>query len=329
MSQKIISFLIFFLFISAIASQAQEKNCVLIDRCVAVVNDEIITLTELEEEAAPTLEKIREHAPPSQLDAAIEKARKDILSEMIDRKLLTQRAEKRGVDVSDGEIDAAIDRILEQNNLPIEEFRSQLASMGTTEGKYRVNLKSQIIRSKLINYEIRSKVVITNEQIETYYRNMDLHKDTSEGYHILQFGISWGSQGRSASREEAEKRAEQLREMIIAGENFNELAKNYSDLPSAEDGGDIGIFRKDELASYMWGAIKDLRPGDVSSAIETPSGFQFFKLISSSQAGVIAQAPLENMREEIRSTLYEKELKSKFDEWVRLLRDNSYVQELL
>lgn len=301
----------------------------LVDRVVAVVNDDVITLSELEEEAAPTIAKIRAEAPPAQVDDAIQKARQEILRNMIDHKLLLQRAAKLQIEVADADIDAAIDRIMEQNSLTVEQFREQLAAMGVTEEKYRTSLRDQILRSRLLSYEIRSKVVITNEQVEAYYRNKYMQHNSPEGYHILQFGSGWEDKGRSASKEEALKRAEQLREMIIAGENFNEIAKNYSDLPSGVDGGDIGTFKKNELADYMWQAIKDLHPGEVSPIIETPAGFQFFKLLSKSSDGVIAQAPLENVKEEIRTTLYDQELKKKFEYWVKELRENSYVKELL
>ena len=300
-----------------------------VDRVVAVVNDEIITLSELEEEAGPTFDKIRQEAPVDQVDATIQKARKDILRNMIDHKLLLQRAAKRQVEVSDTEMNAALDRILEQNGITLEQFREELANMGLTEEKYRATLRDQILRTKLISYEIRSKVVITNEQVEAYYRNKYTQNHAPEGYHILQFGSGWEDKGRSASREEAQKRAEQLREMVVAGENFKDIAKNHSDLPSGIDGGDIGTFKKEELAAYMWEAIKDLRPGEVSPIIETPEGFQFFKLLSSSREGVIAQAPLENVKEEIRASLYDQELKRKFEEWVKELRENSYIEELL
>jgi len=143
----------------------------LVDRVVAVVNDDVITLSELEEEAAPAFAKIRAEAPAAQVDDAIQKARRDILRSMIDHKLLLQRAANRQIEVSDAEIDAAIDRIMEENSLTVEQFREQLATMGVSEGKYRSSLRDQILRSRLLSYEIRSKVVITNEQIEAYYRD--------------------------------------------------------------------------------------------------------------------------------------------------------------
>jgi peptidyl-prolyl cis-trans isomerase SurA len=318
-----------FSLIASLALSSAALAAELVDRVVAVVNDDIITFSELEEEAAPTFEKIRAEAPPAQVDDAIQKARKEILRNMIDHKLLLQRAAKRKIEVSDADIDAAMQRIMEQNSLTEEQFRDQLATMGVSEEKYRASLRDQILRSRLLSYEIRSKVVITNEQVEAYYRDKYMQNNSPEGYHILQFGSGWEDTGRSASKEEAQKRAEQLREMVLAGENFNEIAKNYSDLPSGVDGGDIGTFKKNELADYMWQSIKDLHPGEVSPVVETPSGFQFFKLLSRSSDGVIAQAPLENVKDEIRATLYDQELKKKFEYWVKELRENSYVKELL
>lgn len=318
-----------FSLIASLALSSAALAAELVDRVVAVVNDDIITFSELEEEAAPTFEKIRAEAPPAHVDDAIQKARKEILRNMIDHKLLLQRAAKRKIEVSDADIDAAMQRIMEQNSLTEEQFRDQLATMGVSEEKYRASLRDQILRSRLLSYEIRSKVVITNEQVEAYYRDKYMQNNSPEGYHILQFGSGWEDTGRSASKEEAQKRAEQLREMVLAGENFNEIAKNYSDLPSGVDGGDIGTFKKNELADYMWQSIKDLHPGEVSPVVETPSGFQFFKLLSRSSDGVIAQAPLENVKDEIRATLYDQELKKKFEYWVKELRENSYVKELL
>jgi len=301
----------------------------IVDRVVAVVNEDVITLSELEEEAAPTLEKIRQQAPFDQVETASHKARKDILSAMIDRKLLLQRAKKRNVNVPDAEIDASVDRILEQNKISVEEFRTQLGLIGQTEQQYRETIRSQIIRSKLVNYEIRSKVVITNEQISEYYNEHYVNQTAPEGYQILQIGLSWGERGRSATPVEAKKRAEQIHDMVSAGESFKEMAKQQSDFPSAVDGGDIGILPKDELAPYMWEAIKDLRPGEVSQVIETPAGYQFFKLISARDGNVSTRAPLDAVRDEIRNTLYDQELKRKFDSWVKLLREHSYIEELL
>lgn len=300
-----------------------------VDRIVAVVNDDVITLSEVNEDGKGMFRRIQNEAPQDQIDEAIKEARKQILSGLIDQLLISQRAEQRGVKVEPSEIDAAIDNILTRNNTTVEQFRYELAKMGTNEKIYRKNLRNQILRSKLISYEIRSKIVITDHQIQDYYQKSYSSMKTDEGYHLLQFGCGWAENGRSGSSEEAHMRTIQLRDMVLSGSNFNELAKEYSDLPSGADGGDIGVFAKDEFADYMWDAIKNLKPGETSEIILTPSGFQFFKLLSSKKGNVVTQAPLESVSEEIRAKLYDQELEKKFDSWVKQLREHSYVEELL
>jgi peptidyl-prolyl cis-trans isomerase SurA len=300
-----------------------------IDRIVAVVNDDAITLSEINEEGEGMFRRIQNEVPTDQIDEATEQAQKQILSGLIDQLLISQRAEQRNVEVGPSEIDAAIDNILTRNNTTVEQFRVELARMGTNEKNYRKSLRNQILRSKLISYEIRSKIVITDHQIQDYYQKSYRSMKTNEGYHLLQFGCGWAEKGRSGSSEEAHMRAIQLRDMILNGSNFNELAKEYSDLPSGPDGGDIGVFAEDELADYMWNAIKNLMPGETSEIILTPSGFQFFKLLSSKKGNVVTQAPIESVSEEIRAKLYDQELEKKFDNWVKQLRDHSYVEELL
>ncbi len=300
-----------------------------IDRVVAVVNDDLITLSELNSEGALHFDKIRQQVPPEQRAEALATARKEILSSLIERKLIAQRAAKRDITLSDEEVDMQYFHVLEQNNLSEEQFKTELAKAGITPSMYKENLRSQMIRQRLIGVEIRSKVVITNEQIEEYYHSKYGQQSEGDGLHILQIGCLWGPGSKTADKKEARMRAEQLRGMVMAGENFKDIAQSYSELPSATDGGDIGIFLQDELSKPMQDGLAGLRPGEVSPIIESGESFQFFKLLSAKSGNVITQAPLESVREEIRALLTEQLLKEKFDRWVIQLRESSYVEEQL
>ena len=304
----------------------QPGQAIVIDRVVAVVNEEPITLTELDEEGAHFFNKIKTQAPDHLIDEHLSRARREVLDTIIDRKLLLQRAERRGVTVSPEEIDMQFFRIMEQNKLTEEQFSKQLAKMGSTPKQYKENLKAQIVRQKLISYEIRSKVVVTDEDIEKYYREEYGLEHDQDGLHLLQIGVGWGRHGRAANETEARLKAEQLRGMVLAGERFDEIAKESSDLPSAADGGDIGILAQDELSEDMRRALAGLRPGQVTSIMQTAAGFQFFKLVSARQGNVVSHAPLEMVREEIRATLHERLMKKKFDDWVVKLREHSYIK---
>ena len=132
-----------------------------------------------------------------------------------------------------------------------------------------------------------------------------------------------------AVRAEGEGRRKRVHRLAVSGNDFKELARKFSDLPSASEGGDIGVFDEDEMASYMRSAVTSLKPGEVSRIIETPVGFQFFKLLSSKEGGIIMQAPYADVKEEIREKLFNQALKSEFDAWIKNIRDSAYIRTSL
>lgn len=315
-----------FLLVILLTPQAYAK---IIDRVVAVVNDDLVTLSELNEEGAHFFKKIEEEAPANQRDAALHRARKKVLDAIVDRKLLLQRAKRRGVTISPEEIDMQYFAVMEKNGFTEKQFAAELAKIGSSPARYKKSLEAQLVRQRLISYEIRSKVVITNEAIERYYHEEYGLENKEDGLHILQIGILWGPGHQNTTKQEAKLKAEQMRAMVMDGEEFEKVAHQYSDLPSAKDGGDIGVLAEDDLSPTMRQGLAGLRPGQISRVLATPSGFQFFKLLSSRKGNVISQAPLALVRDEIRAILYDREMKEKFDKWVVTLREHSYIKEQL
>ncbi|MFO7760008.1 MAG: SurA N-terminal domain-containing protein [Desulfobia sp.] len=301
----------------------------LVDRIVAVVNTEAITLSELNQEAAPFLNRIRKEVPDSRQESQIKQAKQEVLEKMIDQELIRQEAENEHISVSDEEVDTTLARIAESNNRTVEEIENELRSSGASLEDYRENIRLQILRSKLVGQKIRAKTVVTDEQIEDYYQKIYGNSYNKEGYHLLQFAAGWDSKGRHESREEARKYAEKMRRKIKNGANFSEITREHSDLPSASEGGDIGVFGKNELAPYMWQSIKELQPGELSPVIETGSGFQFFLLLGSKNGNVSQKAPLKMVRQSIREKLYRKSLEKRFENWTKELQEKAYIKKML
>ncbi|MDH5298251.1 MAG: SurA N-terminal domain-containing protein [Desulfobulbaceae bacterium] len=301
----------------------------LINRVVAVVNDEIITLRDLQQEGAPLFEQIRREAPPMQSDEALRSARRDLLSSLIDKKIIEQRAKNLAITVSDEEVEAALQQMLANKKITREALQLELTRSGLTEDRYRALLRAQILQSKLVNYEVRSKVVITDDKIRRYYDTNYTATTTVDGNHLLQIGVTWGTQPNDRSKEEAKKIIDTIRAKAAAGENFQDLARSHSTLPSATDGGDIGVFMKEEMSSFMRQAIAAIRPGEISPVVETANAFQFFKLLASKEGGVVSQAPYETVKDEIQQKLYEEELQQNFKRWVKQLREQAEIKELL
>jgi len=306
----------------------------LVDRVVAVVNDDVISLSELEKTGREFFERIKAQAPAEETESALEKARSEVLSGLIDKFIVRQQAEKLSITVAEQELDSAIDQILARNNATVEDFRKDLAKMNISEQEYRNNIRDQILQSKLISYEVRSRIVIIEEDIQAYYQKEYTQEKGDDGYSILQMGFTWRNavsleKAGFDTKEEARAKAEEIRARVLDGESFTDLAKANSNLPSAAGGGDIGHLQKDEMAAYMKDVILAMRPGEISPIVETGNAFQFFKLLSVRDGDIVVKAPYESVREDIRDILYRQKMEEQYKTWVKGLREKAYINILL
>ncbi len=317
------NFLFFFLSIFTLVPLCQAE---LVDKSVAVVNDDIITLSEVNQLAEPMLKKAAKEVPAEQLDEIIKEIRQSAVKKLIEQRLLEQTAQEKKISIPDEEVQQALDRILEKNKMTKQDFYDELNSMGMTEKMYRDDLRSQILRSKLVSYEVRSQVIIPEERIIDYYDQHFTKKIGEGGYYLLQIGTTWEKEG--FDKMEAKKRISEVYQKVIEGGDFRELAKEYSELPSRADGGDLGIFKEDEMAPFMKEAVLDLKAGGISKVVEGPSSYQFFSLLSSEEGEVVTTVPYESVKEEIREKLYEEEMEKRYKEWVEDLRGKAYIKIL-
>ncbi|OGR06406.1 MAG: hypothetical protein A2511_03900 [Deltaproteobacteria bacterium RIFOXYD12_FULL_50_9] len=300
------------------------------DRVAAVINGDVITQSELQEEGAKIFEKIMTKAPEAERPSLLKKARAQILSQLIDKTLLRQQAVKTGLHVTEEDIDNAIAGILNRSGLSLKEFQQDLAERGMSEQFYRDSLRDQILISRLVTRQVRDKIVITHEKIADYYKTEYLNQPVPAGYHILQIGITWSdSDSLYKSREEAAAKAAEVQKLAAEGKNFRELAKAFSTLPSARDGGDLGAFSRDELASYMRDPIIKLKPGQISDVISTPSSFQIFKLQSIREGDQSQFPPLDMVQEEIKDKLMQDESNRQYENWLIKLRAEAYIKRLV
>lgn len=326
----------FLVLLCAVALTPLKGTAELVDRVVAVVNDDVITLSELEKEGEPLYRDISAKTPSASLADTLQDAREHVLDRLIEKRLVAQKAKAANLSVSDAEVDAAFEQMLTQNKVSREGFLARLKNEGVTETAYKEDLRGQILQGKLVNTDVRSKVVVTEEEILDYYDTHYTSKVSGEGYYLLQIGISWTDpQNPDAPEEvlrvnklEAKEQAEKVLAMARDGKDFKDLARKYSSMPSAGDGGDIGVFQLDEMAPYMRDAVQSLKPGEVSDLIDTPEGYQFFKLINSQDGTIVVKTPLEEVKDQIRNTLYEERLKEAYGAWLENLKDQAYIQKL-
>lgn len=318
-----------FLVLSVLLPVGSFANVV--DRSVAIVNEDTITLSEVNEAGKAFFKKISDETPPNRLAETLEKARLSVIDKLIDKKLVIQEAKKLNIQVTDQEVDNALQRVLTNNNTTMEQMRQELSSMGLTEKQYREELREQVLSSKLINHEVRTKVAIPDSAVLDYYDTHFTTKMSGGDYHVLQIGSTWGTalaDGTTPTQAEALDKIKKAHKLASDGKDFKELAQKYSNLPSAADGGDLGTFRQDEMAATMRDAVANLKSGEVSAIVEAENSYQFFKLVSSQEGKIVAHEPYDSVKDQIREKLYQKAMEQRYRDWMTSIRQKAYIRIL-
>jgi peptidyl-prolyl cis-trans isomerase SurA len=297
-----------------------------VDRIVAIVNNDVITLYELNQSLQPYAERIKTLGYSSnQEHTMLFKVREEILRKLIDEKIEDQRIKHLNIVVSEQEVDRTIERIKENNYLTDEEFRAGLKAEGLTIDKYRERLKAQLLRSKLINREIKSKIVITNEDIKTYY---DSHSEKYGGetkYHLRNILMRVSPLADAIEKRRVKEEIEAVLAKLKNGEPFENLVAAYSESPLASEGGDLGLFTLDKLSPTLREAVKDLKAGELTPVLDTEHGYQIFLVQEVIQT---PGKPLEQVTPEIERILFDKIVDERFQAWLEELREQSHIKTI-
>ena len=305
---------------TATASAASE----VLDRIVAVVNEDIILLSELEERMEPYAQRIRQQG----FDLNKERrmlfdVRDEMLNRLVDEKLTDQEIQRNDIQVDEAEIDNTIERIKATNTFTDEDLRRFLEQDQMTMEQYRENIKEQVLRTRLVNYQVKSKIVITEEEIRAYY---DDHPEIYGGklrYHLRNILMRVPDFASDAEKQTISQRMQQIESRIQAGESFADLARSYSQSPAAADGGDIGEFTKETLSPKIQEAVDGLIPGQATGVLDTDQGFQLFYVEAISRT---EGKPLDSVREEIHQKLFAEVVDKKFLSWLEDLRSQSHIK---
>jgi len=294
------------------------------DRIVAIVNDDIIVLSELSQRLQPYEQQVKSMAyPPEKEKETLFQLREKVLNQMIDEKLMDEEIKKQEITLEDKEVNATIERIKKQSYFTDEELRKALAEEGLTMDAYRQQVKEELLRSKLINREVRSKVVITPEDVQSYY---DQHKEkygSKTKYHLRHILMKFPAFADANRKREIRNRMEEIINRLKKGASFEEMANLYSESSTAEDGGDLGEFELDTLSNQIKTAVAQLKPGEFTPVLETDQGFQIFQVQNIINA---PGKPMSDVHEEIQNILYNEMGNQKYLSWTETLRKQAHIK---
>ncbi|MEW6599734.1 MAG: SurA N-terminal domain-containing protein, partial [Nitrospirota bacterium] len=242
---------------------------VLLDRIVATVNDEIITWSDLMNVILIDGRQVLDRLSGEEREKKIREAERPVLNSLIEMKLQLQEARKMNLDVSDPEIRGAIDEIMTKYGLTEEKLMESLKAEGLTREDYEARLTDQILLQKVINYAVRNNVVVSDGEIEKYYNEHISEFDGGEKIRIRQ--IFFALPQDSARKEEIEIKAREIEQRIKAGEDFTQLAAEFSEDPSRAFGGDLGYISTGTAMKEIEDAAAPLNKGEVSSPFWSPA----------------------------------------------------------
>lgn len=293
-----------------------------VDRVVAVVNDDIILDTELDQFAAPSFRGPDPETPEGK--KAWDDTKRKALEAMVDSKLIQQQAVELKLTVTTEEVDRAIEQVKTQNKLDDNTFAEALKSQGYTMDAYRKSLRKQILELKVVSQAVRSRVSVGDEEVRTYYKqNEKALSGADRQVHLRQILVNLGEKASDDEIEKKKRVAMKVVELAREGRPFGELAKQYSDDESTKaSGGDLGFLAKGVLVDELDEAVQAMEPGDVRGPIRTARGWIVLQLVERKAADI---RPLEEVKEQLRKQLYDQQVEKAQASWLKELRKKAHV----
>jgi len=297
----------------------QSHSAVLLDRIAAVVNNEVITWSELRSTISREAKSFLDKVPEGKKNEAMKELEKDFLNTLIDMKLQLQEARQKGLDLNNTEIDNAISDIKKKYNLTDEALLHSLEAEGMTFEVYRERLGEQIMVSKLVNFEVKANIVIADREINEYY---EANKDKLGSIEKLRIRQIYFAMPKDQSKKSImEARAQEVIARLNKGEDFSNLAGELSEDESRKFSGDLGYVSRGSVLKEVEDAAFVLKIGEVSKPFWSPLGLHIIKLEER-----IEGDGFDKVKDKIKETLFEKAFESKYLEWKAKLKEKAYIE---
>jgi peptidyl-prolyl cis-trans isomerase SurA len=246
---------------------------ILIDRIVALVDEDVIMLSELDERVGTLKRQLGERTPPDEI------LERQVLERLILEQIQVQLAEKLGIRVDDLTLNRAMQDIAQRNGMPLGTFRERLIADGIDYDGFREQVRKELLISRLRQRQIDSRIEVTDQEIDDYIASQNEEMQGDVEYRLAQVLVAVPEAASPEQIREAQTRAEALRERVLAGEDFATVAASESDGQNALEGGDLGWRQSGQLPTLFSRSVALMEPGDVSELIRSPSGFHLVKLV--------------------------------------------------
>ena len=248
----------------------------------------------------------------------------DALEALITDKLLDKEVRDKGIEVKSEDIDRYVEQVKERNRIDDYRFEAALEAQGLSLSKYRDRIKSELEKSQLVNREIRGRVGVSPDDIERYYEANREEFRAGERVTVRDILFRVEPLDSEVEIDRIRRKAEEVRQLALAGRDFEQLAEQFSEGPGAERGGLLGTFARGELEGELGDVAFALPPGRPSEVIRTDGGFHVLRVDKREPPGYRS---LDEVREQVREALYQKAVEERFQDWIsKDLRERHSVE---
>lgn len=289
-----------------------------VEEIVAIVNDDIITLSEYRAEFQANYQALRAQFQGEEFDKQYDYLKENLLNQMITDVLLRQEAEKMKDFNPEEQMKIYIDNVKKENHIESdEEFIRILRQQGMDYDEWRKMLRNNILKEAVIVSQVHRSIVVDESEIVSYHKSHPEEFTEPPEYTLKAIYISSDNEVEALKREIIDK--------LAAGEEFGSLASQYSTGPEKDTDGDLGTFKKGELAEDLEGAVEKLEVGEVTSWIQFRNGWYLLKLVDKKESRL---RTFEEARRDIEQKLFNQKAQKRFEEFMKELRAKSYVKIL-
>ena len=305
-------------------AHAQAKAAV-VEEIIARVNNDIITMSDYQKADQQLREEVAhdcQGCPADRVQGQYKDQQKDLLRGLIDQSLLVQRAKDMGISV-ETDLIKRMDEVRKQNGLnSLEELEKAVEGSGIAWEDYKTQIRNGLLTQEVMRKEVGSRINIGNEEVKKYYDEHPQEFTRPEQVELSEIFLS--TEGKSPEEIEAvQKKAEDLHNRVVKGDEFSEIAKRYSEGSTAKDqSGDLGTYQRGQLSPQLEAVVFKMEKGQITDVTQTKTGFEILKVDNHYQSGL---QPLEKVETEIMNRLYMQKMQPTMREYLAQLRQESYV----
>lgn len=303
-----------------IGRPAFASSDTVVEEIIARVNNSIVTRTEYLRERDQVKQEVQQQNPANS-DKAYADREKDILRGLIDQQLLMQKGQDMGI-TGDTEVIKRLDEMRKDMKLDsMEDLQKAAEAQGVSFEDFKQNIRTQIVTQKVIGSEVGSKLSVTKEDEAKFYQDHKSDMEQPEAIKLSELLISTDKMDDQQIAA-AKAKADDLLAQIRKGASFEEITKKNSNGPTAEQGGDLGYFKRGTLAKELEDKTFAMKPGEVSDVVRTKQGFVILRVSEHQAAGI---PPFDEVKPRLEEALYMQKLQPALRVYLTKLREDAYI----